>query len=65
MIGPEQLRLYGCQQHDRPAGLTVANDRRLALRIGMHRDHALEKRRLRMCDVLDRLPLALAREGSR
>src|SRR4029077_4794162 len=29
---------------------------RLTFRIRVHRDHTLEKRRLRMCDVLDGLP---------
>src|SRR6185295_4031155 len=53
--GAEQIRPHGCQQHDCPAGLTVTDDRRLALRIRVHCDHPLEKRRLRMCDVFDGL----------
>ena len=56
MIGPKSSGLHGRKHHDRPAGLAIADDRRLALGFRMQRDHALEKGGLGARDVLDRLP---------
>ena len=51
----EQFRPHRREHHDRPAGLTIADDAGLAVGLGMKRDHLLEENRLGACDVLDRL----------
>ena len=56
MIGPEKLGSLRGHHHDRPAGLAIADDGRLAFGVGMQRDHPLEEGRLGVDDVLDRLP---------
>jgi hypothetical protein len=52
----EQLRPDRGQHHQRPAGLAVADDTRLALGVRVPGDHRLDEFRLGMQDVLDRLP---------
>ena len=56
MIGPEKLGPHGCKQHDRPAGLAISDHCGPALGLRMKRDHALEKRGLRVRDIFNRLP---------
>ena len=55
MIGPNSSGRDGREHHDRPAGLTVADDAGLAVGLGVERDHLLEEDRLGARDVLDGL----------
>ena len=51
----EQFRPHGCEHHDRPAGLTIADDAGFAVGLRVQRDHLLEEHRLGASDVLDGL----------
>ena len=62
MMGPNSSGRSGCQQHDCPSGLAVADDGRLTLSLGMQRDDALEECRFGVRDVLDCLPRHRLRE---
>ncbi len=55
MIGPNSSGRSGREHHHRPAGLAIADHARLAVGLGVQRDHLFEEDRLGARDVLDGL----------